>query len=48
MILGANSNNFLKQDQEDNLFNGLPLDPRFTGSNPAEGDKNQQHAFLRR
>jgi hypothetical protein len=24
----------------------LPLDPRFEGSNPAEGDKNPQHAFF--
>jgi hypothetical protein len=26
----------------------LPLDPRFAGSNPAKGDKYQQHAFLQR
>jgi hypothetical protein len=26
----------------------LPLKPKFAGSNPAEGRKNPQHAFLRR
>jgi hypothetical protein len=30
------------------IFSCLPLDPRLAGSDPANGDKNPQHAFLRR